>query len=598
MINLQDKIRGSLVGGAIGDALGYPVEAMTYAQIVLLCGERGITRYKLDQRSGKALISDGTQMTLFTACGLLNAVQDKSPIVPSICEAYVEWYYTQIGKRKQRFRKCWVGDLPEMNVRRAPGNTCINSLYEIVSGREPINNSKGCGGVMRIAPIPLYMVCEHHYESIRDAYMRAGEVAEITHQHPLGFVPAAFLSNIIYQLMRAKEMTRENFLEIIELGLKMARMFGGNFTEYVAEFEQMIEKAVELTNSKLTDVEAINQIGEGWTGDETVAIAVYCVLRHLDDFESAIVASVNHNGDSDSTGAVTGNIIGAIVGYDAIPQHFKENLELHDVILHMADDLWKGEITEYKRKILQEGLRECALYRAKVTNKTVFINRTEYSNAEEVIRELVPHDFNFDVFHTVIYIDYSQYFGVFELRSGDANFKIELKDADPEGNGIYDCEYLINGTTVHLWHDDFYLKETDRMDFLPKKSEKTILPIDNFGSFAQNLHLIYDRWQIRQIVFVPNCDIASENILIDTLECKAYGHLENHILYVTTSSPKFVLPEDMSYAFYGITRLFEIWGMEHLDTSRVTNMSNMFSGCSVRYLDLSGFNTSRVTNEQ
>lgn len=139
-------------------------------------------------------------------------------------------------------------------------------------------------------------------------------------------------------------MTRENFLEIIELGLKMARMFGGNFTAYVAEFEQMIEKAVELTNSKLTDVEAINQIGEGWTGDETVAIAVYCVLKHLDDFESAIVASVNHNGDSDSTGAVTGNIIGAIVGYDAIPQHFKDNLELHDVILHMANDLWEGKI--------------------------------------------------------------------------------------------------------------------------------------------------------------------------------------------------------------------------------------------------------------
>lgn len=342
----QDKIRGSLVGGAVGDALGYPVEFInSYEGIQARYGKTGITRYELAE-NGKALISDDTQMTLFTACGVLNAVKDKSPLIPSICEAYVEWYYTQLGKRKKGFRRCWVGDLPEMNVHRAPGNTCLNSLQAIANGREPINNSKGCGGVMRIAPIALYMACEHHEESISKAYMRAGEAAEITHQHPLGFVPAAFLSDIIYQILCAKEVTRESFLENIEYGLKITRMLGGNFTEYVAEFEQMINMAVELVDSSLSDVEAIGQIGEGWTGDEAVAIAVYCTLKHLGDFESAIVASVNHKGDSDSTGAVTGNLMGAMVGYEAIPPYYKENLELHDVILHVADDLWRGQTTK------------------------------------------------------------------------------------------------------------------------------------------------------------------------------------------------------------------------------------------------------------
>lgn len=346
--NIQkDKIRGSLVGGAVGDALGYPVEFInSYAALQNRYGERGITRYELDE-SGKALISDDTQMTLFTACGFLNAIKDNSPLIPSICEAYVEWYFTQIGKRKKGFRRCWVGDLPEMNVRRAPGNTCINSLHAIASGREPINNSKGCGGVMRVAPIALYMACKNHQERISEANMRAGDAAEITHQHPLGFVPAAFLSDIIYQILcEEKEITRDTFLEIIEYGLKITRMFGGNFTEEVAEFEKMINKAVKLTDSNLPDVEAIDQIGEGWTGDEAVAIAVYCTLKHLGDFESAIVASVNHKGDSDSTGAVTGNLIGAMVGYEAIPQYYKDNLELHDVILHVADDLWRGKTTK------------------------------------------------------------------------------------------------------------------------------------------------------------------------------------------------------------------------------------------------------------
>ncbi|MBO6254594.1 MAG: ADP-ribosylglycohydrolase family protein, partial [Bacteroidaceae bacterium] len=75
-------------------------------------------------------------------------------------------------------------------------------------------------------------------------------------------------------------------------------------------------------------------------------IALFCALKHFGNFEEAVIAAVNHGGDSDSTGAVTGNILGAAVGYEAIPQFFKDDLELHDVILHMADDLYRGEVTK------------------------------------------------------------------------------------------------------------------------------------------------------------------------------------------------------------------------------------------------------------
>ena len=73
--------------------------------------------------------------------------------------------------------------------------------------------------------------------------------------------------------------------------------------------------------------------------EETLAIAIYCTHRYFDDFEKAVVASVNHDGDSDSTGAVTGNIIGTIIGYKAIPRFYKTKQEHHDVILKLADDL-------------------------------------------------------------------------------------------------------------------------------------------------------------------------------------------------------------------------------------------------------------------
>lgn len=97
-----------------------------------------------------------------------------------------------------------------------------------------------------------------------------------------------------------------------------------------------------IEEPKGNDEENIRKLGEGWVAEETLAIAIYAVGRHLDSFEDTLIAAVNHDGDSDSTGAVAGNIIGAIVGYDAIPDKFKKDLELHDVILAIADDLYQG----------------------------------------------------------------------------------------------------------------------------------------------------------------------------------------------------------------------------------------------------------------
>ena len=120
------------------------------------------------------------------------------------------------------------------------------------------------------------------------------------------------------------------------------------FPNDVERQNELIELALNLADNDLDDLENISRLGEGWVGEETLAIAIYAVARHIDSFEDVLIAAVNHDGDSDSTGAVAGNIIGAIVGYDAIPDKFKKNLELHDVILAIADDLHQGcVISEY-----------------------------------------------------------------------------------------------------------------------------------------------------------------------------------------------------------------------------------------------------------
>ena len=353
MNTLQDRIRGSLIGGAIGDALGYPVEFIySFREIQKLYGERGITRLDIKQhwledaeQAGKAVISDDTQMTLFTANGLLNAKKQGILLKYGICRAYIEWYLTQVGKKSPKYRDCWISNVPELNHRRAPGNTCMSSLDDIYRGKDSMNNSKGCGGVMRIAPIPLYATVQDRM-SIEEADHLAGDAAEITHQHPLGFISAALMSHVVYRLALNIEPTQDSMKHYIMEGVAEMRKQYKAYHNDVERMTELAERAIFLIDNGKTDLENIGHLGEGWTGEEALAIALYCALKHFDSFEEAMIAAVNHGGDSDSTGAVTGNILGAAVGYEAIPQFYKDDLEMHDLILHMADDLYRGEVTK------------------------------------------------------------------------------------------------------------------------------------------------------------------------------------------------------------------------------------------------------------
>ena len=345
----KDRVRGSLIGGAIGDALGFPVEFIySYEKIQKRYGENGITRLDTAQwwtesNVGKAVISDDTQMTLFTALGLLNAKEKGMAPVPAICHAYIEWLYTQKGFRSKRFNSCWIGDLPELNVRRAPGHTCITALEKIVEGREPMNDSKGCGGIMRVAPIALFAakpISAHDYPlCLMDFAKEAGKAAALTHKHPLGYIPAAFLSALVQKLMPYSYLCSNQLRECIDVCFSVVTELYPEHQSHIDYMQKLVNKAIQLSAQNKSDIEAISQLGEGWVAEETLAIAIYCLFKYPDNFEKAIIASVNHSGDSDSTGAVTGNIMGALLGYDAIPDYYKENLELRWLIEELADDL-------------------------------------------------------------------------------------------------------------------------------------------------------------------------------------------------------------------------------------------------------------------
>lgn len=122
----------------------------------------------------------------------------------------------------------------------------------------------------------------------------------------------------------------------------MMKPGGNNIFKGHEECTEVLKQALELSKSNLSDIEAISKIGEGWVGEEALGISVYCTLKYSNDFSKGVTAAVNHDGDSDSTGAITGNILGAHLGLTNIPNEWVENVELKDVLMQVADDLLIG----------------------------------------------------------------------------------------------------------------------------------------------------------------------------------------------------------------------------------------------------------------
>lgn len=376
-----DKYRGCLLGGAAGDALGYAIEFDREEAIAARYGSRGIRDYQLDER-GLAPFSDDTQMTLYTAnsllCSLaalsaqapgdaqdsggahasgdgptlmspaaLSAWASASPTLPSpaalaayapaqMAQFYVEWMYTQVSPYPLAEPKAWISSLPELFASRAPGVTCMNACEAMANGAKAVNNSKGCGGIMRMAPVGLINTCPGF--SGVELQRLGAQLAELTHCHELGWMPAGVFAHIVSLLSRNEASSvREAATQALNT---LPEAFPN--AHYLGQLQELLRYTLRLADSDIPDLEAIHALGEGWVAEEALAIGLLCSLRHENDFAGAITSAVNHGGDSDSTGAIAGNIVGAHLGLAGIPQRYLEHLELRDTISKIADDLFTG----------------------------------------------------------------------------------------------------------------------------------------------------------------------------------------------------------------------------------------------------------------
>ncbi len=326
----ESRVLGCLLGGAIGDALGAPIEFMSLSEIQAQFGAQGLTEYQ-PAYGRLGAITDDTQMALWTAEGLIradNRIADRGlcNVRDVIHRAYLRWLTTQgvlwheIGSEWPE-PSGWLIREDFLHDRRSPGATCISALRSGECGTmdRHLNDSKGCGSIMRVAPVGL---------AGRDVFRIGAESAAITHGHPTGYLAAGAFALIISEIQNGHSLEQSTHRAVLEL-----KAYEGH-----QETLDAIEHALSLATSTKPSPQAIVKLGAGWIAEEALAISLYCTLVSQ-DFRTEVLLAVNHGGDSDSTGAITGNLLGALYGAESIPEQLISNLEGHQIVQKLAKDL-------------------------------------------------------------------------------------------------------------------------------------------------------------------------------------------------------------------------------------------------------------------
>ncbi|WP_169790895.1 ADP-ribosylglycohydrolase family protein, partial [Streptomyces pathocidini] len=205
----RGRVRGCLLGGAIGDALGAGIEFASLQEIREEHGPDGVTDY-VPAYGRRGAVTDDTQMTLFTVDGLIRAHvrRDTGAWHPptDIHRAHLRWAATQRdwGPDERREADGWLAREEWLYARRAPGDACLGGLADDVMGTpaNPKNPaSKGCGAVMRSAPFGLLVGWEPQL-----VFQLAVECAAQTHGHPTGYLAAGAFALIVHGLARGEAL--------------------------------------------------------------------------------------------------------------------------------------------------------------------------------------------------------------------------------------------------------------------------------------------------------------------------------------------------------------------------------------------------------
>ncbi|MFE1169795.1 ADP-ribosylglycohydrolase family protein [Nocardiopsis sp. NPDC058789] len=333
-----DRLTGCLIGGAVGDALGAPVEGLGLDQIHERHGPLGLTDY-VEGSYGIGAITDETQLTLRTCDALVRAsVRARNggaggAVVSTVHASYLEWERIH----RDDAPPPPVEAVDPLNAPRGYGAATVAALRQArnrAGGAAPVNNSKGCAAVVRVAP------CGFGAREAAGAFELATRVAALTHGHRTAHLAAGVFAATVWGLVRGGGVADS---------LTAARALLEDRTGH-DEVSRALEGATARADTGVPTARDLAELGDGWTSEEALAVAV-CVALRADDLardgahpnvsgigRSALRLAVNHSGDSDTLGALCGSLVGARYGVHAFPGHWQSRLEVRDHVVGLAAD--------------------------------------------------------------------------------------------------------------------------------------------------------------------------------------------------------------------------------------------------------------------
>jgi ADP-ribosylglycohydrolase len=284
-----------------------PVEFKSIEDIRSAYGADGI-----QNPEKRAIWTDDTEMTMTLTNALLSLgnVEDikelsKDTIGQTIAEEFIKWLD---------------------NTGHAPGITTTGAVILLkVNGADKWkssgnNGSKGCGTVMRAAPLGIWfansltpelpLLDGPHHKLLADV---SKIQSEITHGHKAA--TAAALAGSYAVALALNGIPPKEMINPIEIYCNHIHL---DFENAMKRLKASLKKRKD--GSFATDLEAVSFIGEGWTGDEAFPMALYCTIQHTNDIKMCLRVAVNHDGDSDSVACIAGSILGAFHGMSIIPQ--------------------------------------------------------------------------------------------------------------------------------------------------------------------------------------------------------------------------------------------------------------------------------------
>lgn len=339
----QSAYRGCLLGMAVGDAMGYPVDSLGLGEIRENYGPNGLLGY--DLVNGYADITSYTQLAAFACNGLLIALTrgqmmgKMAPLVKYVGLSSREWLASQRpwGRPERTF--CWLLQRPEVCRRYCMDTRMLDTLGREMPGtlETPANSFTGPGGLTTAVAAGLFYAPNRMGQ--RELDRLGAETVALTQGGPLAFLSGAALAHLVSRcLVRPQAPLKQLVLETVQA---VNAQFASQYSQ-CQELTTLLRLAVAMeADASLPTWDVMEKLRCA-SAAQVLAGAVYACLAGGEEFDASLIIAVNHSGRSAAVGAVTGALLGLRQGEAALPEFYLECLESRETLRELADDLWSG----------------------------------------------------------------------------------------------------------------------------------------------------------------------------------------------------------------------------------------------------------------